>query len=223
MSARRRPGAPPRATPPGRVRVQGGRWRGRWLPVPPLPGLRPTPDRVRQTLFDWLRPLLPGTRCLDLYAGTGALGIEAVSQGAAEALLIEREPAAAAALRQSVARLDAASLRVIEADALAWLATRPGRFDIVFIDPPYSSKLVQASCRALVGHAAVGPGSLVFAELGAEGEDALPEGWRVRKRARAGAVSVVLAEVGVAGEPPENEAPEGGADQSDGRACGGAA
>lgn len=177
------------------MRIQGGRWRGRWLPVPALEGLRPTPDRLRQTLFDWLRPRLPGARCLDLYAGTGALGIEAVSQGAASAVLVERDPAACALLRESLARLASPSLSLVQADALAWLAREPGRFDIVFIDPPYSSKLMAASCEALLRHGAVGPGSVVFVELGTAAEGDLPPGWVVSRRARAGQVHVVLAEV----------------------------
>ena len=126
--------------PPGTVRIVGGRWRGTKLAVPDRPGLRPTSDRVRETLFNWLLPMLPGARVIDAFAGSGALGLEAVSRGAAEAVLIERDPALAQALRATVARLDAADrVQVVADDALRWLAreTAP-RFDLIFLDPPFA-------------------------------------------------------------------------------------
>lgn len=149
-----RPGASPRGTrtdaarggprPPGTVRIVGGRWRGTKLAVPDRPGLRPTADRVRETLFNWLLPMLPGARVLDAFAGSGALGLEAVSRGAAEAVLIERDPGLAQALRATVERLGAADrVQVVGDDALHWLARMPGpasapRFDLVFLDPPFA-------------------------------------------------------------------------------------
>jgi 16S rRNA (guanine966-N2)-methyltransferase len=125
----------------GQVRIIGGRWRGTRLDVPALPGLRPTPDRVRETLFNWLAPALPGARVLDLYAGTGALGLEAMSRGAREAHLVERDPGACESLRRTVDRLDAGSaVHVHRADALAFLrAPLHGRFEIVFLDPPFEA------------------------------------------------------------------------------------
>lgn len=130
-----------RAGTPGAVRIIGGRWRGTRLPVADAEGLRPTPDRVRETLFNWLQPVLPGARVLDVFAGSGALGLEAVSRGAREALLVERDPRLAEALRQAVERLDAGDeVVVVRADALAWLqAPLHGRFDVVFLDPPFST------------------------------------------------------------------------------------
>lgn len=132
--------APAAARAPGTVRIVGGRWRGTKLAVPDRPGLRPTSDRVRETLFNWLLPLLPGARVLDAFAGSGALGLEAVSRGAAEAVLIERDPALAEALRATVARLDAAErVQVVADDALRWLGRPLGpRFDLVFLDPPFA-------------------------------------------------------------------------------------
>jgi 16S rRNA (guanine966-N2)-methyltransferase len=128
----------------GQVRIIGGRWRNTRLPVPDLPGLRPTSDRVRETLFNWLLPALPGARVLDLFAGSGALGLEAVSRGAASACLVERDPALAAALRGSVARLQAqAQIHVVHDDALRWLQA-PGAdapADIAFVDPPFADGL----------------------------------------------------------------------------------
>ena len=136
---------------PGAVRIIGGRWRGTRLPVADMAGLRPTPDRVRETLFNWLAPMLPGARVLDLFAGSGALGLEALSRGAREALLVERDAGLADSLRQTVAKLRAESeAQVVVADALAFLhAPLHGRFDIAFLDPPFAANLWPAAFAAL--------------------------------------------------------------------------
>ncbi|MGY0560678.1 16S rRNA (guanine(966)-N(2))-methyltransferase RsmD [Luteimonas sp. A277] len=130
---------------PGRVRIIGGRWRGTRLPVVDAPGLRPTSDRARETLFNWLQPVLPGARVLDLFAGSGALGLEALSRGAAEALLVERDARLAQGLEETVQRLDAGAVaRVVRADALQFLAAPlHGRFNLVFVDPPFDADLWQ--------------------------------------------------------------------------------
>lgn len=127
----------------GQVRIVGGRWRNTRLPVPDLPGLRPTSDRVRETLFNWLMPKLPGARVLDLFAGSGALGLEAVSRGAASACLVERDPVLAGNLRQLVERLGAgAQVQVLADDALRWLETAAAAAaDIAFVDPPFAAGL----------------------------------------------------------------------------------
>jgi|SRR5690606_1783569 len=137
--------------PAGKVRIIGGRWRGTRLPVADASGLRPTSDRARETLFNWLQPVLPGARVLDLFAGSGALGVEALSRGASEALFIERAPAVAQALEDSLRRLDAGpATRVVRADALAFLrAPLHGRFDVVFLDPPFDAGLWQPALEAL--------------------------------------------------------------------------
>jgi len=127
---------------PGNIRIIGGRWRGTRLAVADAPGLRPTSDRVRETLFNWLEPMLPGARVLDLFAGSGALGLEALSRGAGEAFLVERDPALMQSLRQACERLQAEAVQVILADALQWLRLPVhGRFDLVFLDPPFDSGL----------------------------------------------------------------------------------
>lgn len=130
-------------TTAGSVRIIGGHWRGTKLPVPDVEGLRPSADRVRETVFNWLQAVLPGSRVLDLFAGSGALALEALSRGAAEAHLVERDARACEVLRASVARLEAGDkAHVHQADALAWLrAPLHGRFDIVFVDPPFAAGL----------------------------------------------------------------------------------
>jgi len=137
------------------VRIIGGHWRGTKLPVADVAGLRPTSDRVRETLFNWLQPILPGARVLDLFAGSGALGLEAVSRGAREAVLVERDPALAASLRQVAARLpDGDRVHVVCADALAWLREAPGGFDLAFVDPPFAAGLWRPALDAVAARMA---------------------------------------------------------------------
>ncbi|HPF73727.1 MAG: 16S rRNA (guanine(966)-N(2))-methyltransferase RsmD [Rhodanobacteraceae bacterium] len=129
----------------GQVRIIGGDLRGSKLPVPDREGLRPTSDRVRETLFNWLQPMLAGSRCLDLFAGSGALGFEAASRGAGEVVMIERDRELARSLSDSAKRLKTSNVRVLEADALRWLSEPPAaaeqRFDLVFLDPPFGADL----------------------------------------------------------------------------------
>lgn len=148
---KRSPAKPPARGREGSVRIVGGRWRGTRLPVADAPGLRPTSDRARETLFNWLQPVLPGARVLDLFAGSGALGLEALSRGAREALLVERDPQVADALQASVEKLHARDeAAVVRADTLSWLrAPLHGRFDIVFVDPPFGDALWDAVLAAL--------------------------------------------------------------------------
>jgi 16S rRNA (guanine966-N2)-methyltransferase len=124
------------ASRPGRIRIIAGRWRGRFIPVPKSPGLRPTPNRVRETLFNWLAPEIEGTNCLDLYAGTGALGIEALSRGAASVTFVEPSKLLVPPLQIQLEELGA-SARVVHTTAEQLLADTQDRFDIVFADPPF--------------------------------------------------------------------------------------
>ncbi|WP_312320815.1 16S rRNA (guanine(966)-N(2))-methyltransferase RsmD [Stenotrophomonas sp.] len=148
-----RSSAPP---PMGQVRIIGGKWRNTRLPVPMSPGLRPSSDRVRETLFNWLMPKLGGARVLDLFAGSGALGLEAVSRGAAQATLVERDGALCRQLRESVAKLGAQDqVQVAQADALQWLAQpAAGPADIVFVDPPFADGLWDRVLAGLGPHLA---------------------------------------------------------------------
>lgn len=131
------------ATGPGKVRLIGGQWRGARLAVAAAPGLRPTSDRVRETLFNWLAPMLHGARVLDVFAGSGALGLEAVSRGAASAVLVERDPALSSILREVVGRLPGGeAVTVSQSDALTWLRSQPeSQFDLAFVDPPFEAGL----------------------------------------------------------------------------------
>lgn len=147
----------------GKVRIIAGRWRGSKLDVPDVAGLRPSSDRVRETLFNWLQGHIPGARCLDLFAGSGALGFEAASRGAAQVVMIERDPLAVAALRASHARLGGEGVEILAADALAWLARTPDRaFDVVFVDPPFAAGVHQKTLDALARWLA--PGAQVYVE-----------------------------------------------------------
>ncbi len=165
---------------PGRLRIIAGRLRGSRLDVPEFAGLRPTSDRVRVTLFNWLAPHLPGAHCLDLYAGSGALGFEAASRGAASVLMIERDARVATALRSAAQRLGADSVQVQTGDALRWLASGAApRFDIVFVDPPFATDLLDASLVALLPWLA--PEALVYVESARDQVPVVAQDWHLHR------------------------------------------
>jgi 16S rRNA (guanine966-N2)-methyltransferase len=139
-----------------RVRIIGGHYRRRLLDFPDSAGLRPTPDRVRETLFNWLGQDLPGWVCLDLFAGSGALGFEAASRGAGRVIMIERDRAALDALEKNRAVLGATQVDVRRADALAWLANSRETFDLIFVDPPFDSGLAVTALADLARHLKAG-------------------------------------------------------------------
>jgi len=173
---------------PGTVRVIGGKYRRRLIRVPARPGLRPTPDRVRETLFNWLGQDLSGLACLDLYAGSGALGFEAASRGAARVVLVEKDRAALAELERSRAALAAAVVEIVRGDASAYLARDGERFDVVFVDPPFRQNAVPETLGNLALR--LEPGARVYVECEAPIEATAP--WTELKRARAGQVSFQL-------------------------------
>jgi 16S rRNA (guanine966-N2)-methyltransferase len=177
-----------RRQPAGRVRIVGGRWRSRLIDVPARPDLRPTPDRVRETLFNWLGQRLDGCACLDLYAGSGALGFEAASRGAARVVMVESDRAVLAALRRSRERLGANEVEIVAGDALEVLARAGERFDVVFLDPPFRQNALPALLAKLPPRLL--PGARVYLEAAQAVEAAAP--WRELKRARAGQVSYQL-------------------------------
>jgi 16S rRNA (guanine966-N2)-methyltransferase len=177
-----------RGGPPREVRLIGGQWKRSKLPVADRPGLRPTPDRVRETLFNWLGQDLSGWRCLDAFAGSGALGFEAASRGAAEVTMLERDTVLAASLRNSQLRLKAERVRIEAADALAWmLRCAPASFELVLLDPPFDSALLP---RALpLAAVLVVEGGLLYVESAeALAEPDLPAGFALLRHGRAGLV-----------------------------------
>ena len=174
----------------GEVRLIGGLYRGRKLPVASRPGLRPTPDRVRETLFNWLGQGLEGWRVLDAFAGSGALGFEAASRGAAEALLLEVDAALVASLRSSRERLGAERVKIERSEALRWMAgCAPQRFEVVLLDPPFDAGLGAAAAAAAAR--LVVPGGYVYLEGPAPLEET-PPGLVLYRSLRAGAVHAQL-------------------------------
>ena len=173
--------------PAREVRIIGGQWKRSKLPVADKPGLRPTPDRVRETLFNWLGQDLDGWRVLDAFAGSGALGFEAASRGASEVLLVERDAELCRSLNNSRTRLKAETLRVECADALPWMARcAPARFELVLLDPPFQQDLFDAALRAAAP--LVATGGFVYLEA-PESLSPPPElGLQTWRTGRAGAV-----------------------------------
>ena len=179
---------------PGRLRIVAGNWRSRLLEIADVPGLRPTALRIRETLFNWLAPEIEGARCLDLYAGTGALGLEALSRGAASVVFVESESKAVATLRRNIDKLGTDRAYVECTDALQYLRNyRAAAFDVVFVDPPYASNALGDVCRALDASDASAPGTKVYVED--ERRRLLPDlpaNWRVLKERTAGNVRYAL-------------------------------
>jgi 16S rRNA (guanine966-N2)-methyltransferase len=174
-----------------RVRIIGGEWRSRFIQFPDGRDLRPTPDRVRETLFNWLGQDLTGLCCLDLYAGSGALGFEAASRGAKRVVLVERERDVCAALEASRAALNAGQVQVVRADALEFLRTDSGVYDVVFLDPPFAEHPWAMLFERLPQRLA--PGALVYRESGKNNDgQTAPTGWEVHRQGRAGQVNYQL-------------------------------
>ena len=173
------------------MRIVGGEWRSRWLQFPPLPGLRPTPDRLRETLFNWLGQDLTGRVCLDLFAGSGALGFEAASRGAKLAVLVERDARIFRGLEASVRAFAATTIQLVRADALEFLRGDTRAYDVVFLDPPYAMR--EQRMLLDVVRARLAPGALVYLESAQFA--ALPPPWEVLRQTRAGAAHCHLMRV----------------------------
>jgi 16S rRNA (guanine966-N2)-methyltransferase len=178
---------------PNRLRIIGGRWRGSRIAIPPLDSIRPSPDRVRETLFNWLQQPVVGARCLDLFAGSGALGIEALSRGAAHVTFVDREPRVARHLAQTLERLQGAGdAKIVAEDALAFLRGEPQQFDIAFLDPPYAADVLDKVCKAL-DDGWLAPQAYIYLECpAARPLPPLPAGWRAHRSKRAGQVGYHL-------------------------------
>ena len=174
-----------------RVRIIGGKWRSRLLKFPPAAQLRPTPDRVRETLFNWLGQRLDGLACLDLFAGSGALSFEALSRGAARAVMVESDRAVAQALRDNVKVLEAEGAEVVQGDAMKYLAATTEKFDLAFLDAPYASDLARRAADRLAP--VLKPGARVYVESAQRLDLGAP--WRQLREDRAGAVRYALYEM----------------------------
>jgi len=178
----------------GRLRIVAGNWRSRLLEIADVPGLRPTAERIRETVFNWLTPHLAGARCLDLFAGTGALGLEALSRGAADVLFIETSPIAVRSLLKNIASLQATNATVRRADAVNYLQ-HPGadQFEIVFLDPPFADDLHGDLCKLLDESTILAADALVYIEEDrAKPEVVLPPDWQTLKTKSAGNVRYSL-------------------------------
>jgi len=178
----------------GRLRIVAGNWRSRLLDIADVPGLRPTSERIRETLFNWLAPRINGARCLDLFAGTGALGLEALSRGAGSVVFVEQSVRAAEMLRGNVKTLNADGAVVLQMDALDYLrGERIECFNLVFLDPPFEADLIDELCRLLAERQMLANDACVYLEQDRSApEPDLPEGWQVLKSKTAGNVRYML-------------------------------
>ena len=176
----------------GQVRIIAGRWRGTRLQVPDLAGLRPSGDRTRETLFNWLQAWLPGAQCLDLFAGSGALGFEAASRGAGKVLLVDSQATVIREISAVRERLEAVDTEAIHADALDWLRNCKQSFDIIFVDPPFADELHQQAIDLLLEHGLLKPGGWLYAEVPSGTTMITPSRLEISKEKRIGDVQLYL-------------------------------
>ncbi len=178
----------------GQLRIIAGEWRGRKLPVAAVEGLRPTPDRVRETVFNWLMATVPGARCLDCFAGTGALGLEALSRGASKLVAVELSKLAASQLQANLQTLKAGNADLKQGSALSLLDQQATEvFDLVFLDPPFRKGLLEPVCQKLNDNGWLASGASVYIEAESElGQLPVPAGWELVKCKQAGQVSYNL-------------------------------
>jgi 16S rRNA (guanine966-N2)-methyltransferase len=180
------------ARQPNRLRIVGGRWRGIRIDFPAIEAIRPSPDRVRETLFNWLQTRIVGARCLDLFAGSGALGIEALSRGATEVTFVDREPQVGRHITQALQRLNATGATVQVEDAARFLGRAPRPFDVVFLDPPFASTLLQPAFDKLP-QGWLANDAYIYVECPAGVPlPPLPNGWTVYRSKQAGQVGYHL-------------------------------
>ena len=176
------------------LRIIGGEWRGRKLGFPEVEGLRPTTDRVRETLFNWLAPVIQGARCLDLFAGSGALGLEALSRGATALTFVDADRRAVQSLKENLNLLKDQRGTVVQGDALSYLQGEPQPFDIVFLDPPFRKALLQPCLERLCNDGWLTDNARIYIEVELEsGEPELPGGWELVRSKQAGQVLYGLA------------------------------
>lgn len=187
--------------PPNRLRIVGGRWRGMRIDFPAIDAIRPSPDRVRETLFNWLQQHIVGAKCLDLFAGSGALGIEALSRGAAAVTFVDREPQVGRHLTQTLQRLGATGATVETQDAVRFLERTPQPFDLIFLDPPFASTLL-ATVFARLPRGWLAPQAHIYVECPADTPlPPLSSGWTLYRSKQAGQVGYHLLRA-IGGEAP---------------------
>jgi 16S rRNA (guanine966-N2)-methyltransferase len=193
------PGAANKKHRPGRLRIVAGKWRSRLLDIADLPGLRPTSERIRETLFNWLAPSIEGARCLDLFAGTGALGFEALSRGATSVVFVDSSRRATRAIEKSTKVLNATEAVIHCVDATDYVCdSARASFDIIFLDPPFADDRLETLCRLIEERGILAPGGRVYLEQDrAQPEPQLPGTWRILKNKTAGNVRYMLAVPGV--------------------------
>jgi 16S rRNA (guanine966-N2)-methyltransferase len=185
----------PRPGNSNQLRIIGGQWRGRKLRFADGRGLRPTPDRVRETLFNWLMPHLPGARCLDLFAGSGALAFEALSRGAAQVVMVDNNARVVSQLRDNLTLLGNPCVQLIQADSVKWLQHDATKiFNIVFLDPPYADKVLPECINLLEQGNWLANDAWVYIELPSRDDlPVLPDNWRWYRNKQAGQVGYHLA------------------------------
>jgi 16S rRNA (guanine966-N2)-methyltransferase len=190
-------GAASKKPRPGRLRIVAGKWRSRLLDIADVPGLRPTSERIRETLFNWLAPSIQGARCLDLFAGTGVLGFEALSRGATSVVFVDTSRRAIKAIEKSTKILDATGAVVHQCDAEDYVrSAAPSSFDIVFLDPPFADDRLEDTCRLIDDRGLLAPGGRIYLEQDrARPATLLPDRWRILRDKTAGNVRYLLAEV----------------------------
>ncbi|QTG89594.1 16S rRNA (guanine(966)-N(2))-methyltransferase RsmD [Vibrio furnissii] len=195
MLRRRQQNPSQKRAPSGQVRIISGLWRGRKLPVHDAEGLRPTTDRVKETLFNWLTQDIPHAKCLDLFAGSGGLGFEAASRQAEKVTMLEMNPQAFAQLKTNIAALKASTIEAINTDTLAYL-NQPGQgYDVVFIDPPFRQGLLQQTVQLLEQNGWLAPNAMIYIESEKELPlTELPEHWQLYREKIAGQVCYRLFE-----------------------------
>ena len=176
------------------IRIIGGRHRGRKLSFPDADGLRPTSDRIRETLFNWLQPFIEGAGCLDLFAGSGAVGFEAASRGAGQVVMVEKNPKVAAQLKRNAALLEEQNIEIFTEDSLRWLEKQDQAFDIVFLDPPFADKLLQPVIDSLISNKMLKTGTHIYLEKDAKDSfPPLPPAVELIRNKNAGQVDYALA------------------------------
>jgi len=180
----------------GTCRIIGGKWRGRKIKFDDADGLRPTTDRIRETVFNWLQPYIHQSHCLDVFAGSGALGFEALSRGASDLVFVEQNIKTVKSLKENISALNASYASVFHQDALRWLqsAKCSQKFDLVFLDPPFHSQLLAQSCALLNSGEYLAKDTIIYVEHNIDETIVLPDNWFCLKEKKAGQVAYKLFE-----------------------------